>query len=78
MTLSAVSGRDVDVDYATSVATGDDAVSDTDFTAASGTLTIAAADSTATGTIEVQTTEDDASESAETFTLTISSRITRR
>ena len=73
VTLSAVSGRDVDVDYATSVATGDDAVSDTDFTAASGTLTIAAADSTATGTIEVQTTEDDASESAETFTLTISS-----
>ncbi len=73
VTLSAVSGRDVDVDYATSVATGDDAVSDTDFTAASGTLTIAAADSTATGTIEVQTTEDTASESAETFTLTISS-----
>ena len=73
VTLSAVSGRDVDVDYATSVATGDDATSDTDFTAASGTLTIAAADSTATGTIEVQTTEDDASESAETFTLTISS-----
>ena len=73
VTLSAVSGRDVDVDYATSVATGDDATSDTDFTAASGTLTIAATDNTATGTIEVQTTEDDASESAETFTLTISS-----
>ena len=73
VTLSAVSGRDVKVDYATSVATGDDAVSGTDFTAASGTLTIAAADNTATGTIEVQTTEDDASESAETFTLTISS-----
>ncbi len=73
VTLSAVSGRDVDVDYATSVATGDGATSGTDFTAASGTLTIAAADSTATGTIEVQTTEDDASESAETFTLTISS-----
>ena len=73
VTLSAVSGRDVTVDYATSVATGDDATSGTDFTAASGTLTIAAADSTATGTIEVQTAEDDASESAETFTLTISS-----
>ena len=73
VTLSAVSGRDVKVDYATSVATGDGAVSGTDFTAASGTLTIAAADNTATGTIEVQTTEDDASESAETFTLTISS-----
>ena len=73
VTLSAVSGRDVKVNYATSVATGDDATSGTDFTAASGTLTIAAADNTATGTIEVQTTEDDASESAETFTLTISS-----
>ena len=72
VTLSAVSGRDVTVDYATSVATGDDATSGTDFTSTGGTLTIAAADNTATGTIEVQTTEDDASESAETFTLTIS------
>ena len=72
VTLSAVSGRDVEVGYATSVATGDTAVSDTDFTAATGTLTILAADSTATGTVEVQTTEDDASESAETFTLTLS------
>ena len=72
VTLSAVSGRDVEVGYATSVATGDTAVSDTDFEAATGTLTILAADSTATGTVEVQTTEDDASESAETFTLTLS------
>ena len=72
VTLSAVSGRDVEVGYATSVATGDTAVSGTDFTAATGTLTILAADSTATGTVEVQTTEDDASESAETFTLTLS------
>ena len=72
VTLSAVSGRDVMVDYATSVATGDDATAGVDFTTKSGTLTIAAADNTATGTIEVQTTDDDASESAETFTLTIS------
>ena len=72
VTLSAVSGRDVYVDYATSVATGDDATAGVDFTTKSGTLTIAAADNTATGTIEVQTTDDDASESAETFTLTIS------
>ena len=72
VTLSAVSGRDVEVGYATSVATGDTAVSGTDFTAASGTLTILASDSTATGTVEVQTTEDDATESAETFTLTLS------
>ena len=73
VTLSAVSGRDVMVDYATSVATGDDAVSDTDFTSTSGTLTIAAADDTATGTIEVPTAEDTTVESSETFTLTISS-----
>ena len=72
VTLSAVSGRDVEVGYATSVATGQTATSDTDFTAASGTLTILASDSTATGTVEVQTTDDDASESAETFTLTLS------
>ena len=72
VTLSAVSGRDVEVGYATSVETGDTAVSGTDFTATTGTLTILAADSTDTGTVEVQTTEDDASESAETFTLTLS------
>ena len=72
VTLSAVSGRDVEVGYATSVATGDDATSGTDFTAATGTLTILAADGTDTGTVEVQTTEDDTSESAETFTLTLS------
>ena len=37
--LSEASGRDVTVDWATSVETGDNATSDTDFTAASGTLT---------------------------------------
>ena len=72
VTLSAVSGRDVEVGYATSVATGQTATSDTDFTAATGTLTILASGSTDTGTVEVQTAEDDASESAETFTLTLS------
>ena len=72
VTLSAVSGRDVEVGYATSVATGQTATSDTDFTAATGTLTILASDSTDTGTVEVQTAEDDASEGAETFTLTLS------
>ena len=72
VTLSAVSGRDVEVDYATSAETGDTATSGTDFTSTSGTLTIAAADSTATGTIEVPTAADDATESAETFTLTLS------
>ena len=72
VTLSAVSGRDVEVGYATSVATGDTAVSGTDFEAATGTLTVLAADSTNTGTVEVQTKVDDESENAETFTLTLS------
>ena len=70
VTLSALSGRDVEVDYATTETDPQSAVSGTDFTAASGTLEIEAGNRT--GTIEVQTTEDDASESAETFTLTIS------
>ena len=70
VTLSAVSGRDVEVDYATSEASPQSAVSDTDFTAASGTLTIEAG--AGTGTIEVAATEDDAEEDDETFTLTIS------
>ena len=72
VTLSAVSGRDVMVEYATSETDPQSAVSGTDFTSTSGMLTIAAADNTATGTIQVPTTEDDASESAETFTLTLS------
>ena len=72
VTLSAVSGRDVTVDYATSVGTGQTATSG-DFTAATGTLTILASDATDTGTVEVQTTGDSIEEENETFTLTISS-----
>ena len=70
VTLSAVSGRDVEVDYATSEASPQSAVSGTDFTPASGTLTIEAGEGT--GTIEVAATEDDDEEDDETFTLTIS------
>ena len=70
VTLSAASGRDVEVDYATSEASPQSAVSGTDFTAASGTLTIEAG--AGTGTIEVAATEDDDEEDDETFTLTIS------
>ena len=70
VTLSAVSGRDVEVDYATSEASPQSAVSGTDFTAASGTLTIA--EGAKTGTIEVETKTDRTEENAETFTLTIS------
>ena len=70
VTLSAVSGRAVTVDWATSVETGDTATSDTDFTAASGTLTIRAGDET--GTVTVETLEDTTVEGDETFTVTLS------
>ena len=70
VTLSAVSGRDVTVDWATSVETGDTATSDTDFTAASGTLTIPAGNET--GTVMVVTVEDTTVEDDETFTVTLS------
>ena len=70
VTLSAASGKQVTVDYATSVGTGQTATSGTDFTAATDTLTIDAGE--ATGTIEVAALEDDTEEDDETFTLTIS------
>ena len=70
VTLSALSGLDVEVDYATTETDPQSATSGTDFTAASGTLTIEEGDET--GTIEVQTTEDSTEEEDETFTLTIS------
>ena len=72
VTLSAVSGRDVTVDYATSVESGDSATSGTDFTAvSSGTLTFTAGDTEKTFT--VSTTEDTTDEENETFTVTLSS-----
>ena len=68
VTLSAVSGRDVTVDYATA---NGSAAAGSDYTAANGMLTIAAGNPT--GTVEVTTlTDDDSSESEETFTLTLS------
>ena len=68
VSLSAESGKQVTVDYATSSGT---ATSDTDFTAASGTLTFAAG--TTSQTVGVSTTEDDTTdEGNETFTLTLS------
>ena len=70
VTLSAASGWEVTVGWATSVETGDNATSDTDFTAASGTLSITAGQTTAT--IAVQTTEDTVDEDDETFTVTLS------
>ncbi len=68
--LLPASGRDVMVDWATSVKTGDTATSGTDFTAASDTLTIAAGETT--GTITVSTTDDPTDEPNETFTVTLS------
>ncbi len=68
VTLSAVSGRDVTVDYATA---DGGAAAGSDYTAANGMLTIAAGNPT--GTVEVTTlTDDDSSESEETFTVTLS------
>ena len=69
VTLDPVSSREVKVDWATSVASGDTAVQ-ADFTADSGTLTFAAGDSSKTFT--VATTEETTLEQDETFTVTLS------
>ena len=70
--LSAASGREVTVDWATSVETGDTATSGTDFTAVPATkLTLMPGETTATFT--VQTTADTNGEADETFTVTLSS-----
>ena len=67
VTLSAVSARDVTVDYATADGS---ATAGSDYTSASGTLPIAAG--TTVATVEVVTLADDApDESAETFTLAL-------
>ena len=67
VSLSAASSSQVTVDYATS---GGTATSGTDFTAASGTLTFAANETSQT--VSVSTTDDSDDESSETFTLTLS------
>ena len=67
VTLSEAARDNVTVNWET---TGDTATSGNDFTAASGTLTIAAG--AQTGTVEVATLDDDATEGNETFTLTLS------
>ena len=68
VSLSAASSQQVTVQYATSGVT---AQSGTDFTAASGTLTFAANETSKT--VSVATTADAADEDNETFTLTLSS-----
>ena len=71
VTLSAESGRTVTVDAATSIGSSDTAAAG-DFTAVSATtLTFVPGDTAET--VTVQTTEDAADESNETFTLTLSS-----
>ena len=69
--LDPVSGRTVEVDWATSVETDDNATSDTDFTATSSTLTFMPGDERKTFT--VMTIEDTTEEPDETFTVTLSS-----
>ncbi|MCY4573589.1 MAG: hypothetical protein OXF01_12400, partial [Gemmatimonadetes bacterium] len=68
VSLSVASSEQVTVEYATS---GGTAVSGTDFTAESGTLTFAANETSKT--VSVATTDDSSDESDETFTLTLSS-----
>ena len=67
VTLSAVSGRDVTVNYATSNGT---AVAGSDYTATSSTLTIQAG--SRTGTIQVPILDDSVDEPNETFTVRLS------
>ena len=70
VTLSAASAQDVTVAYATSDVT---ARAGQDYTAATGTLTIAAGDTT--GTIPVPLLNDDVVEEDETFTVTLSEAV---
>ena len=67
VTLGLGASGTVTVQYATS---GGTATEDTDYTAASGTLTFNAGETTKT--ITVQTTDDTTAENAETFTVTLS------
>ena len=67
VSLSAESGRDVTVDWATSDET---ATAGTDYTAESGTLTFVAGDTTKN--IDVAVTGDTVNEADETFTVTLS------
>ena len=72
VSLSEVSGRDVTVDYATSIGNGDSATSGVDFTAAAAeTVTIPAG--AASATFSIATAEDSQYEDGETFTVTLSS-----
>ena len=68
--LNAASTEMVTVDYATSVESTDTATEDTDYTAASGSLTFNAGETTKT--ITVQTTADSVADAGETFTVTLS------
>ena len=68
--LSPASGKQVTVDYKTSVEAGDTATEGTDFTAASSTLTFMPGDESMTFT--VVTIEDTTDEDDETFTVTLS------
>ena len=70
VTLTPPSGKQVTVNYATSVETGDNATSGTDFTAASSTLTFRPGQTTKT--VRVETVRDGVEEGNETFTLTLS------
>ncbi len=71
VTLDVASGELVAVDYATADGTG---AAGSDYTAASGTLTFAAGETT--GTIEVAVADDAIDEEDESFTVTLSNPVT--
>ena len=68
LTLSQASGKTISVDYATGNGT---AISGADYSASTGTLTIAAGSTTAT--ITVNTLDDSTNESSESFSIFLSS-----
>ena len=70
VTAAPIFDEDIDVTWTTSVEADDDATSDTDFTHATGTVTILA--NTATATFEVDIKGDATPEFHETFTVTLS------
>ena len=71
VTLSAVSGQAISVNYATNAGTASGAAGD--YTAISGTLTIPAGSTT--GTINISINGNTVVEANETFTVTLSSAV---
>ena len=78
VTLSKTSGVDQEFSYGISIEADDTATPEdfTDFMGGSGTMTIAAGETSAM--VSVMTADDDAVESSETFTLTVGAALTAK